>query len=240
MRKDTKTSAAEAAQNETELFREGLNRVNNLRMQALLLPLTISLVAGADAKVNKQAFEEKLQATAEAIDHTVKVLASTDIFSDIPEGVSAWLARSATAHGSQFRIISRISEMTKDLCDAAQTGAPVAAEHLRKFTAFVEGDFTHAIDTLVQINWDSIDKERVAQMAQSAAAAQNLEDSLKRFEKIGKYVRAMAINASVEASHAGESGKGLAIIAKEFKALAEEVQELAASARTDIDQTDVA
>ncbi|WP_187431591.1 hypothetical protein ROLI_022630 [Roseobacter fucihabitans] len=44
----------------------------------------------------------------------------------------------------------------------------------------------------------------------------------------------MSINASMEASRAGEAGKGLAIIAQEFKTLAEEVQQLTSSAREDI------
>ena len=60
-------------------------------------------------------------------------------------------------------------------------------------------------------------------------------DTWTRLEKIGKHVRLVSLNASVEASRVGDAGRGLGVIATEFKSLAEEIQGLASNARSNID-----
>lgn len=57
-----------------------------------------------------------------------------------------------------------------------------------------------------------------------------------RVIRVGKHVRLVSLNASVEAARAGDVGKGLMVIAHEFKSLAEEIQSLAKDARGDMGQ----
>ena len=66
------------------------------------------------------------------------------------------------------------------------------------------------------------------------AAAEAIGKTLTRLEHIGKHVRLVSLYASVEASRVGDAGRGLGVIAVEFKTLAEEIQMLAVTARADI------
>lgn len=94
-----------------------------------------------------------------------------------------------------------------------------------------------ARDVLTQIIWDiwaDIDSRRQEDLDAANTTVETLGTRLTRLEHIGKHVRLVSLNASVEAARAGDVGKGLMVIAQEFKVLAEEIQNLAQVARDDI------
>lgn len=90
------------------------------------------------------------------------------------------------------------------------------------------------ITTLVMALWTDMDSAREHDLKAATQAALSLGKRLNRLEHIGKHVRLVSLNASVEASRAGDVGKGLMVIAHEFKTLAEEIQVLAKDARADV------
>ncbi|MBW4708706.1 hypothetical protein KX928_13030 [Roseobacter sp. YSTF-M11] len=139
---------------------------------------------------------------------------------------------------SELRVIRRMADLTDQLQGSvcAETDAPDPL--VQEYIAFGQKEFFEAVSTLVEGFWTSIESGRALQLERAMKSAARLDQSLNRLERIGKYVRSMSINASVEASRAGEAGKGLAIIAQEFKVLAEEVQQLTLSAREDIEKLD--
>jgi len=94
------------------------------------------------------------------------------------------------------------------------------------------GGFFEAVTEICNAFWADVDAERHAALARNAEDAALISKTLTRMERIGKHVRLVALNASVEAARAGEAGKGLGVIAHEFKSLAEEIQHLAATARS--------
>lgn len=105
--------------------------------------------------------------------------------------------------------------------------------------AFLEQNWPVVRDQMTQVIadvWANIDAARESDLEQAQMAANALGTRLARLDHIGKHVRLVSLNASVEAARAGDVGKGLMVIAHEFKSLAEEIQSLAKAARTDMDK----
>lgn len=57
-------------------------------------------------------------------------------------------------------------------------------------------------------------------------AVKEIKDSVNGITRIANQTNILAINASVEAAHAGEQGKGFMVVASEVNALAEQIKEL--------------
>ena len=94
-----------------------------------------------------------------------------------------------------------------------------------------------ARDQMTQVIWDvwaDMDTAREEELREATTAAEKLGKRLGRLHDIGKHVRLVSLNASVEAARAGDLGKGLMVIANEFKVLAEEIQRLAQDAQNDV------
>ena len=113
-------------------------------------------------------------------------------------------------------------------------GTPLRFDQAR---AFLEQNWPVVRDQMTQVIsdvWANIDAGRKAEIETAKQAANALGTRLSRLEHIGRHVRLVSLNASVEAARAGDVGKGLLVIAQEFKSLAEEIQTLAKDARCDM------
>lgn len=221
-------------------FRAAIDRVATLRALVGRIALNTSLLAGDTSNADHMALRERLQKQAEELTHTVQVLRGKATLADLPEELSAWLASLAAPREAQMRTAERMVEVTDTLVAAAKTEDGVSPKTLQSYIAMGDGDFFKAITALTDHIWQEVETGRSQQLDIAMQSATRLGQGLGRLERIGKYVRSMSINASVEASRAGEAGKGLAIIAQEFKVLAEEVQQLTLSAREDIKSIEAA
>ncbi|GFE50288.1 hypothetical protein So717_20410 [Roseobacter cerasinus] len=214
-------------------YRAAIDRVATLRTLVLRIGLTISQHASESADDKRQTLQADVDAQVQTLRQTIEVLQGTAHFDDLPEALSHWLAALAESQSTEMAVIGRMVSRTDELCAALQQDGP-SPQILDSYIAFAEREFFDAVSTVMDHIWAQMDDNRAAQLDRAMQSAARLAEGLNRLERIGKYVRSMSINASVEASRAGEAGKGLVIIAQEFKTLAEEVQELTLSAREDI------
>jgi len=74
-------------------------------------------------------------------------------------------------------------------------------------------------------------QDGAAQRARVVAETQSVLNLLESVDGIARQTRMLSFNASIEAAHAGESGRGFAVIGDEIRKLASEVQELSKAVR---------
>ncbi|WP_299692375.1 methyl-accepting chemotaxis protein [uncultured Tateyamaria sp.] len=125
-------------------------------------------------------------------------------------------------------------ELTKALRDALSCSDAELDTALKAHFVFGRGQFYQAVTEICDGLWSQLDQQRDQDMQQARENGAAIDDILGRLERIGKHVRLVSLNASVEAARVGDAGRGLGVIAVEFKSLAEEIQHLAASARDNI------
>ncbi|MEP2641610.1 methyl-accepting chemotaxis protein [Roseobacter sp.] len=227
--------ASETTDTDTLAYRSAIDRVLNLRSLVMRVAICASQMATDRSDGERATLQKEAQTQAEQLRHTLDVLRGDTVFSSFPEQLSIWLASAVKDQPQNLTTIGRMTTKTDALCEALAKDENVDTQTLDSYIAFSQGDFYVAVSDLVDRVWTQIETERKEQLDRSLQSATRLGEDLRRLERIGKYVRSMSINASVEASRAGEAGKGLAIIAQEFKVLAEEVQQLTLSARQDIE-----
>ncbi|WP_299409462.1 methyl-accepting chemotaxis protein [uncultured Roseobacter sp.] len=216
-------------------YRDAIDRVATTRALVVRIALNVSLLSGGAREADREELLSMLQAQTQKLRHTLEVLQGTSTFSDLPEELSLWLAHLAQDQNDHMRIIRRMADLTDTLTAAARSPDGASASNLQSYIALGQTEFFDAVTRLTDHVWAQVENGRSQQLEVAMQSATRLGEGLSRLERIGKYVRSMSINASVEASRAGEAGKGLAIIAQEFKVLAEEVQQLTLSAREDIE-----
>ncbi|MFK7881039.1 methyl-accepting chemotaxis protein [Roseobacter sp.] len=230
----------EATVIQTLPYREAIDRIATTRTLVVRIALNAIRLSSAANDKTREELAATIANQTEKLSETVDVLKGDVAFPDLPNELSEWLSKLAMTQQKQVLVIGRMAEMTVALNNAAQSSAGVSDATLQSYIKMGEADFFEAVTSLVSHIWAHIENGRSHQLDVAMQSAKRLGDGLNRLERIGKYVRSMSINASVEASRAGEAGKGLAIIAQEFKTLAEEVQQLTHSARKDIESIEAA
>ena len=88
---------------------------------------------------------------------------------------------------------------------------------------------------------DKVEELKNTSMAieQLQAAVKNIRQCINKIVSIADETNILAINASIEASRAGESGKGFAVVAMKVKELAEEIKGLANDAESGIHNVEI-
>ena len=157
-----------------------------------------------------------------------------DPWEEIPEDQCAWLSSFVADNPIIVEKLRTISELSSRVAVAAEDGSEDLGPALRAHYAFRRDGFMGVVGNFCDQIWASIDEERQRAIKQTRDVGTTIRNTMERLESIGKHVRLVSINASVEAARLGDSGQGIGFIAKEFKTLAEEVQKLAISARADV------
>jgi hypothetical protein len=177
-----------------------------------------------------------LRGEVELITKVISTLTNGTALLDIPKIVVDWVRSIGAQMPEALACIAQLDHLSRNVLSAAQRQSPqqgaALAEHLR----VGRGGFSDAVTALCDALWKDLARQDREELHKATTAAKALNDRLARLERIGKHVRLVSLNASVEAARAGDVGKGLMVIAHEFKSLAEEIQTLAKDAGQDMAQ----
>lgn len=189
-------------------------------------------IKGTDAKADWR------RELAEQVDDLTRISAMVngrDPRGLVPDVICHWVNDFAELDQQRRAGFERIRDLTTDMLktyDAGEMGLLQRA--LEAQLGFLRNGFFLQVTQFCDGLWGRLDNERHAEVEKAAATTEAIAKTLKRLEHIGKHVRLVSLNASVEAARVGDAGRGLGVIATEFKTLAEEIQHLANTARTDI------
>ena len=182
---------------------------------------------------------ELLEEQVVIIDSVIQVLLARKNKSGVDQSIATWMAGMAAQNGEIIGALKHMQTLSQNVVNAVKAPNPAASKALGKALAdhftFSRDNFYHKVTSFCDQMWDVIESDRADDIRRAKEAANTISSTLARLEKIGKHVRLVSLNASVEASRVGEDGKGLAVIAIEFKSLAEEIQSLSASASGSIE-----
>lgn len=177
-----------------------------------------------------------LEGEVELITTVMSTLRHGSPLPDTPQIITDWIALTAGRMPQTLACIEQLGPLSRDVLDAARSQSPLQGPALAQHLKIARGGFFEAVTTLSEALWDDLGAQHQDALERATKAAKSLNERLARLERIGKHVRLVSLNASVEAARAGDVGKGLMVIAREFKSLAEEIQKLAKDAGQDMAQ----
>ena len=171
----------------------------------------------------------------DAISRAVAILHGEDPQKDVPPAVCKWIGEHGASWSQHRSAFEKMRDLTWDVVAACDVGdLRQMQDALQAHLVFGRGGFFETVTEFIDGLWNTLDTVRHEEMEHAEASGHAITKTLTRLEQIGKHVRLVSLNASVEAARVGDAGRGLGVIAVEFKTLAEEIQLLATTARADI------
>ena len=180
-------------------------------------------------------WRERFEEQYNGILRSYALLDGNDPMGIVPEDILEWIASCVAEWPEQRKVLDQMLELTKTLRNSLTLSHAEMDAAMKAHFVLGPGKFYDAVTTLCDGLWAQLDHQRNSDMVRAKENGNAIDDILERLERIGKHVRLVSLNASVEAARVGDAGRGLGVIAVEFKSLAEEIQHLAATARNNID-----
>ena len=230
---------AKAAYFAYEDVRAAADHVYDLRVKVIRINLLGTLLHRPDPWIEMPAAQRDeltsyLAAQTKEFNDITALLSKGTLLKGIHVDICRWMHARALERPKALQILQDISDLALKINQGAHRGNAAHSKLLTEHFATGRAGILTAILELCEHLWADYQSYRNDEIAQSRKAAEALNQRLARLDRIGSHVRLVSLNATVEASRVGEPGRGLSIIAQEFKALAEEVKSIAREARADV------
>jgi len=154
----------------------------------------------------------------------VRLLAGTQAEPGIDVDALTWLRDTVSDMSDSVDVMRRFVAAVADLARTFEAGTCDAAM-LRDLTRFAAGQFNQHFAHLVNRLSAELHSDRVARRETATRTGQEARKALNEISDISQNVGLIAINASIEAAHVGERGRGFAVIASEIRELSDKIEQ---------------
>ena len=184
--------------------------------------------------LTRQSYLNDLAGSVAALDRVCALVDGHDPSEQLSIDVCAWVGAFAMDRTDDKSDFKKFRDLVRSIHDAAQNQSADQERLLDKLHAFNRDHFFNMVTQFCDGLWNTIDAARLEDVARASQSTEAILRTLTQLEKIGKHVRLVSLNASVEAARVGDAARGLGVIATEFKTLAEKIQNLSMEAREEI------
>ncbi|MEP4676539.1 MAG: methyl-accepting chemotaxis protein [Lentilitoribacter sp.] len=185
-------------------------------------------------EITRQGYLNDLAGSVKAFDRVCSLIDGHDPLEQLPIDICVWVSAYAADRVDDKADFKKFRELVRSIHDAAQAESRDQERLLEKLHAFNRDRFFAMVTDFCDGLWNEIDSARQNDLARAQESTEAILRTLTQLEKIGKHVRLVSLNASVEAARVGDVARGLGVIATEFKTLAEKIQNLSMEAREEI------
>lgn len=186
-------------------------------------------------ETTRQGWRDTMQSQIDDMTQVCNLLNGVDPSGDVLPENAEWIGKLGALNPEKASAFEKMRALTQTLLNCAKSDDIAAFQHaVEAQLNFGHNGFFELVGSFCEILWSDLDETRRKEVEQANATGAAITKTLRRLEHIGKHVRLVSLNASVEAARVGDAGRGLGVIAVEFKTLAEEIQQLATSARADV------
>ena len=190
--------------------------------------------ANPESEITRQGYLKDLAGSADAFDRVCSLIEGHDPLEQLSIEICGWVGGYAADRVVDKSDFKKFRDLVHAIHDAAQKQSKDQERLLEKLHAFNRDRFFKMVTNFCDGLWNDIDSARLSDVARAQESTEAILRTLTQLEKIGKHVRLVSLNASVEAARVGDVARGLGVIAKEFKTLAEKIQNLSIEAREEI------
>lgn len=155
----------------------------------------------------------------------LNLLVGTQQVSGVDPAALAWVRGFAAQMPDSCKVLRAFVEDAEDLV-ARHRSQTNGVESLRAFTEFAAGDFNLHFGKIMNALADDLQTERTAQKRLADTTGAAARSALVEISEVSRLVGLVAINASIEAAHVGDQGKGFAIIAGEIREMSKQIEQV--------------
>ncbi|HTQ98481.1 MAG TPA: methyl-accepting chemotaxis protein, partial [Candidatus Acidoferrum sp.] len=138
----------------------------------------------------------------------------------IAREVAQVLAGSQTLTAGAMTPIDHFIKQARQLRRALDLGQCPGAQ-LTLFSRFVATDLLRALNEVTDNIARTLNFRLGARLNQEDQTKRAVRDAIESIDSVSQKVKLISLNASIEASHAGDKGRGFSVIAAEIRALSE-------------------
>lgn len=116
-------------------------------------------------------------------------------------------------------------------------GSATLTQPIEELADFVTTTLLDTLNAIVDGIGRALDHVVSTRQSQSGKQTRMIQSSITELEKISRMIMIISVNASIEASHVGEAGRGFSAVATEIRGLSQAANKVISSLRADYEGT---
>ncbi|MEL6450200.1 MAG: methyl-accepting chemotaxis protein [Pseudomonadota bacterium] len=176
-----------------------------------------------NAEERARLFDDMKKARA-ALDTVMPYFSFDSTLPDFHPDAVAWFRDCLKKSPKQAEPFRRMAQMLRSVQEVVETDTARAAARQRALSAYILKDLAPEIIALLDILDTALEQQERQRQEWAEKMRKEADDAVARIQTISQMVRLISLNASVEASRAGDAGKAFGVIAHEVKALSESIR----------------